>query len=96
MRSKHKECEATNAAGRREMAALAAQAASATDFSEASLRIGLSAIAQRSWVSEDGIRAAIAQGWRDAVGASLADGILTQDEGEPAADLPRPIGLGWR
>ena len=37
-------------------------------------------IAQRSWIEEGGIQAAIAQGWHDAVRASLADGILTQDE----------------
>lgn len=59
---------------------MAAMAAAAPDFSEAALRNGLAAIAQRSWVDEDGIHAAIAQGWREAVGASLADGILTQEE----------------
>ena len=71
LRGKHKEREEINAAGRREMAALAAQAASAPHFSEASLRIGLSAIAQRSWIGEGGVQAAITQGWHDAVRASL-------------------------
>jgi hypothetical protein len=93
LRSKHKECEATNASGRREMAALAAQAASAPDFSEAALHISLSAIAQRSWIGEDGIRAAIAQGWHDAVRASLADGILTQEEEDRLRVFRDRLGL---
>ena len=72
LRGKHKECEGINTSRRREMAALVAQAASAPHFSEAVLRISLSAIAQRFWVGEDGIRAALSQGCRDAVRASLA------------------------
>ena len=81
LRNKHKECQEANDAGKREMAALAAQAAAVPDFNEAALRISLSAVAKRSGIGEDGIRSAIiAQGWQDAVGVSLADGILTQDE----------------
>ena len=59
---------------------MAAQEAVAADFNEAALHISLAAIAQRSRVRQEGIHAAIARGWREAVGESLADGILTQEE----------------
>ena len=93
LRGKHKECEGINASGRREMAAVVAQAASAPHFSEAALHISLSAIAQRSWIGEDGIRTAIAQGWRDTVRASLADGILTQEEEDRLRIFRNRLGL---
>jgi hypothetical protein len=63
LRSKHKECEAANAAGVREMVALAEQAAAAPNFNEAALQASLAAIAGRCWVDQTGIDAAIAEGW---------------------------------
>ena len=80
LRSVHRECRDNHEAGLREMASLAAQAASTSDFNEDALRRVLATIAEKAWVDADGISAAIAQGWRDAVGESLSDGILTQTE----------------
>lgn len=80
LRSMHRECESKRATGYREMVKLAAQAASRPDFDEAHLQQVLTTIAGHSFVNEAGVRAAIAEGWREAVTTSLSDGILTQDE----------------
>ena len=80
MRRKHKECDTAYQTGRQQMVALVVEAAGKPDFSETALRNDLSAIAGGSYVDDDGIRAVIAQGWRQAVKEGLADGILTQDE----------------
>lgn len=80
MRGKHKECESAHQAGRQRMVALVARAAGRPGFSEAALLDDLAAIAGSSYIDDDGIRAAIAEGWHQAVKEGLADGILTQDE----------------
>ena len=80
LRRSHKDCEATYRAGRQRMVALVAQAAGRSNFSEAVLLEDISSIARDSYVDDDGIRAVIAEGWRQAVNEGLADGILTQDE----------------
>ena len=94
LRRRHKECESVHAAGWREMVSLAAAAAAAPDFSEAALQVSLAAIARRSWVEQDGINAAVAEGWREAVGSSLADGILTQDEEARLHEFRDRLALG--
>ena len=62
------------------MVALVAEAAGRSNFSEAALLGDLKSIAADAYINEDGIRAAIAEGWHQAVKEGLADGILTQDE----------------
>ena len=80
MRRKHRECDAAYQSGRQRMVELAAEAAGRPDFSETALREELAAIAAGSYINDDGIRAAVAAGWRNAVKEGLADGILTQAE----------------
>ena len=80
LRGKHKNCEAAYQAGRQQMVALVADAAGQSNFSEAALLSDLETIAAGSYIDENGIRAAIAEGWHQAVREGLADGILTQDE----------------
>lgn len=80
LRRSHKDCDATHRAGRQRMVTLVAQAAGRSNFSEAALLDDLAAIAANSYIDDGGIRAAIAEGWHQAVKEGLADGILTQDE----------------
>ena len=80
LRRSHKDCDNAHKAGRQRMVALVAEAAGQSHFSEAALLGDLETIAVASYVDEDGIRAAIAEGWHQAVREGLADGILTQDE----------------
>ena len=93
LRSKHKDCEATRRAGRQRMVALVAQAAGRSNFSEAALLEDLSAIAEGSYIDDDGIRAVIAEGWHQAVEEGLADGILTQDEESRLRDFRDQFAL---
>ena len=79
-RKEHKECAVVYSNGWQRMVSLASQAVGAPDFSESALREDLAAIARSCFVDDDGISAAIAQGWQQAVGLALADGILTQEE----------------
>ena len=76
----HGECRSAQEAGWNEMVAMVARAAEAPIFNQRDLRLEMLAVAQRSFHDGDGINAAIAEGWHHAVRASLADGILTQDE----------------
>ena len=62
------------------MVSLVAKAAGQSNFSEAALMGDLGAIAAGSYIDDDGIRAAMAEGWHQAVREGLSDGILTQDE----------------
>ncbi|MCY4556129.1 MAG: hypothetical protein OXF79_07065 [Chloroflexi bacterium] len=80
LRRSHKECDNAHRAGRQRMVALVADAAGQPHFSEAALVGDLEAIAAGAYINEDGIRAAIAEGWHQAVREGLADGILTQAE----------------
>ncbi len=80
LRRSHKECDNTHRAGRQRMVALVAEAAGQSHFNEAALLGDLETIASGSYIDEDGIRAALAEGWHQAVREGLADGILTQDE----------------
>ena len=80
LRRYHKDCDDAYEAGRQRMVALVAEAAGESNFSEAALLSDLETIAAGSYIDGDGIRAAIAEGWHQAVREGLADGILTQDE----------------
>ena len=82
LRSKHRECDEAHKAGWQQIVGLVSQAATTIDFNEVALRKTLESIAVRAWMSNRELNVAIAQGWRGAVGASLADGILTQEEEE--------------
>lgn len=80
LRRSHKDCDNAHRIGRQRMIALVAEAAGKPNFSEAALLSDLETIAAGAFIDNDGIRAAIAEGWRQAVKEGLADGILTQDE----------------
>ncbi len=80
LRRSHKDCDDAYKAGRDRMVAMVAEAAGQPEFNESSLLTNLSQVANQSFVDEDGIRAVIAEGWRQAVHEGLADGILTQGE----------------
>ena len=80
LRRSHKECDYDHRAGHEQMVEMVVEAAGRPDFNESSLIDNLSIIAGRSYVDHDGIRAAIAEGWSQAVREGLADGILTRDE----------------
>ena len=86
-RSVHGECRDIRNAGWEEMVAAASRAAESPGFSQSRLRLDLLAIAQRSFFDGEGINAAIAEGWHRAVGASLADGILTKGEEDRLRDF---------
>lgn len=79
-RSAHRECEEIRSRGWEEMVAAAAQAAGTSSFSSTQLRLDLLDIAKRSFFDGEGINAAISEGWRRAIKASLSDGIITQEE----------------
>ncbi len=80
LRGKHKACQQTRDAGWNEMVEAATRVAQGPDFSETALASTLAGVAERSWMGEDDVRAAIAEGWSIAVRESLADGVLTQEE----------------
>ena len=93
LRRKHQECDAAYQTGRQQMVALVIEAAGRPDFSEPALLGELSAIAGGSFMDEDGIRAALAEGWRQSVKESLADGILTQDEEVRLRDFREQLAI---
>ena len=80
LRRSHRECDHAHQAGRDRMVEMVVDAAGRPDFNERSLVDNLSVIADRSYVDQDGIRAAMAEGWRQAVREGLSDGILTRGE----------------
>jgi hypothetical protein len=80
LRRSHKGCDNAHQEGRQRMVALVVDAAGQSHFSETALRRDLGAIAAGSYIDDDGIRAAMAEGWHQAVREGLSDGILTQDE----------------
>ena len=93
LRRKHQECDATYQTGRQQMVALVVEAAGTADFSEPALLGELSAIAGGSFMDEEGVRAALAEGWRQSVKESLADGILTQDEEVRLRDFREQLAI---
>ena len=95
-RKEHKECAVVYSNGWQRMVSLASQAVGAPDFSESALREDLAAIARSCFVDDDGISAAIAQGWQKSVTDSLADGILTQEEENRLRDFRDRFALQQR
>ena len=93
LRRKHQECAAAYQTGRQQMMALVVDAAGTADFSEPALLDELAAIAGGSFMDEDGIRAVLAEGWRQSVKESLADGILTQDEETRLRDFREQLAI---
>ena len=93
LRSKHQECAEAYKTGWREMVARARNAANTVDFNEAALHAELAAIAERSWAGKDDVHAAIVQGWREGVKASLSDGILTRAEEDRLRDFRDRLAL---
>lgn len=87
LRSIHGQCRAAQEAGWDQMVAMAARAAEEPGFSQERLRLEMVEVATRSHHDGEGINRAIAEGWHRAVAASLADGILTQDEEERLRDF---------
>ena len=80
MRAMHKECATAHEAGWQRIVTLATDAAGKSDINEAVSLDELSAVARGSFIADDAIGAALAEGWHRAVKESLADGILTVDE----------------
>ncbi len=80
LRRVHGECQAARDRGWEEMVAVVEQVAGSLSFSQTQLRLDLLDIAKGSYFDGEGINAAIAEGWHRAVGASLSDGIITQEE----------------
>ena len=93
LRSKHKECKAANTAGRQEMVELATQYASDPDVGEATLRKSLEAIAERCFIDQQSTHAAVAQGWQEAVAASVAMRIPTQEKEARLRALRKEMGI---
>ena len=93
LRSKHQECEYKNADGYRQMVRAAARAASNPEFDEANLQQVLTTIAERSYVDRTGVRAAILEGWRDAVNTKLNEPDFTQEEETRLLDFRDRLAL---
>ena len=82
LRRNHQDCEETHRAGWREMVSLVTQAATDHSFNEAALRQSLSAIAQRSYTTDEDIERALEEGWKQAVAHAMSDGIISREEEE--------------
>ena len=93
LRSMHIACEDINVKGYKEMVKLAAQAASKPDFDGAHLLQVLSTMAEHSFVSTTRANAAIAEGWREAITASLKDGVLTEEDENRLLAFGARLGL---
>ena len=59
-----------------------AQAAMGPSFNEAVLRQSPSAIANRSYATDEDIERALEEGFRQGVAQAMSDGIITRDEEE--------------
>ena len=62
------------------MVNLAAEAARTHSFDEKALRLSLAEIARRPYVNGANVNQALEAGWKQGVGHSMADGIMTQAE----------------
>ena len=62
------------------MVNLAAEAARTHSFDEKALRLSLAEIARRPYVNGANVNQALEAGWKQGVGHSMADGIVTQAE----------------
>ena len=82
LRRSHQECEEAHRTGWQEMVAQATQAATTHSFNEAALRQSLSAIAQRSYATDEDIELALEEGWKQGVANAMSDGIISREEEE--------------
>ena len=78
-RRHHQGCEETHRTGWQEMVSLVIQAAMGHSFNEAVLRQSLSAIANRSYATDEDIERALEEGFRQGVAQAMSDGIITRD-----------------
>ena len=78
-KNQHKACRSRYSYGFQQMVDMDAEAATRSDFNEATLRSSLAGIANQSYASDD-IDAAIARGWAMSVKDAISDGILTRVE----------------
>ena len=85
-RNQHKACGSRHSYGFQQMVDMAAEAATRSDFNEATLRSSLAGIANQSYASDD-IDAAIARGWARSVQDAISDGILTRGEEDNLRDF---------
>ena len=85
-KSQHKACRSRYSYGFQQMVDMAAEAATRSDFNEATLRSSLAGIASQSYASDD-IDAAIARGWARSVQDAISDGILTRAEEDNLRDF---------
>ena len=81
-RHHHQGCEETHRTGWQEMVSLVTQAAMGHSFNEAVLRQSLSAIANRSYATNEDIERALEEGFRQGVAQAMRDGIIARDEEE--------------
>ena len=87
-RSQHKACGSRHSYGFQQMVDMAAEAATRSDFNEATLRSSLAGIAKQSYASDD-IDVAIARGWARSVQDAISDGILTRRRGRWTTRIPK-------
>ena len=80
LRRTHRACRDAYKKGRHQITVMAAKAAGQPDFNEAALMDDIATIARDSFIGEVDVRAAIANGWHQAVQESLVDGVITRAE----------------
>jgi len=91
-RKRHPECQQRHEVGWKMMRAAACEAATRQTDLEA-LRKRLSELARTSYHKEDAIRAALIQGWEDAVAHCLNDSLLSRDEETALTTFATHFGL---
>ena len=82
LRRHHQDCEETHRTGWQEVVSLVTQAAMGHSFNEAVLRQSLSAIANRSYATNEDIERALEEDFRQGVAQAMRDGIIARDEEE--------------
>ena len=93
LRKEHGGCKELHQSGWDEMVAVAMAEAESPAFSQSQLRLRMMDIAKGSFHDGNGINAAIAEGWRRSVKASLSDGILTHDEESRLRDFREQFAI---
>ena len=93
LRKEHGECKEVHQSGWNEMVSVAMAEAESPTFSQSQVRLRMLEIAKRSFHDGEGINAAIAEGWRRSVKASLSDGILTYEEESRLRDFREQFAI---
>ena len=94
LRREHPDCRRTFQVGWEEMVSLAADAAASHTFDEKTLRLFLAEIAKRSFEDGNTVNQALEEGWKQAVGHAMADGIVTQSEESRLWEFRDRLALG--